>query len=349
MRLLARDPEVPADVLLRVLADVVAGDRHAAGVRVEEAEQQVRDRRLARLRSDRRARPCAPGASVRRRSRTIGCSPRVRAPSRLPARPSPRAAVAGSGSSGSSTAGLRSMSSSTRRPTRASPTARARPRRAGRPRRTTRARAARASRRGRGRAPPLVGRADADREDPGRRQARDEDRERVPEPGGERVPAAEARELAVELADPRERRLLPAVDDELRRAAEELDELGGQLAARGGLASSGCPREDRREPRDGDAGDEQPDSEDHRGDGQERGGDPDAGGADDERDERRPEPAHVEPLQRVDVADHAREQIAAAVALELRRRERLDPLVERARGSGRAPRSARSCEARRSR
>ena len=46
------------------------------------------------------------------------------------------------------------------------------------------------------------------------------------------------------------------------------------------------------------------------------------------RDERRREPAHVETLERVDVPDHAREQVPAAIALELGRRERLDPLVE---------------------
>ena len=54
------------------------------------------------------------------------------------------------------------------------------------------------------------------------------------------------------------------------------------------------------------------------------------------RDERRPEPAQVEALERVDVADHAAEEVAAPVALELGRRERLDPLVEAARGSVRA-------------
>ena len=158
--------------------------------------------------------------------------------------------------------------------------------------------------------------------------ARDEDRERVPEPGDERVPASDASELAVELTDPGERGLLLAVHDELRRTPEELDELGGQRSARDGLASSDCPREDRREPRDGDAGDEQADSEHHGGDGKEDCGDRDAGRADHERDDRRPEPAHVEPLERVDVADHAREEIAPPVALELPGGERLDPLVD---------------------
>ena len=37
---------------------------------------------------------------------------------------------------------------------------------------------------------------------------------------------------------------------------------------------------------------------------------------------------HVQVLQGVDVGDHAREQVAAAVALELRGRQRLDPRVD---------------------
>ena len=45
-------------------------------------------------------------------------------------------------------------------------------------------------------------------------------------------------------------------------------------------------------------------------------------------DERRAEPPEVEPLEGVDVPDHAGEQVAAAVSLELGRGERLDPLVE---------------------
>ena len=41
-----------------------------------------------------------------------------------------------------------------------------------------------------------------------------------------------------------------------------------------------------------------------------------------------PEPSQIEALQRVDVTDHAGEQISASVALELRRREGLDALEE---------------------
>ena len=89
----------------------------------------------------------------------------------------------------------------------------------------------------------------------------------------------------------------------------------------------------RGEQRHPEPGDEQPGSEQAPAAGSIDGGDPDADGADDERDERRAEAAEVEALQRVDVADHPAEQIAAAETLELRRRERLDPRVERARGS----------------
>ena len=47
-----------------------------------------------------------------------------------------------------------------------------------------------------------------------------------------------------------------------------------------------------------------------------------------DRDERRTEPSQVEALERVDVTDHAGEEISASVALELCRRERLDALEE---------------------
>ena len=62
--------------------------------------------------------------------------------------------------------------------------------------------------------------------------------------------------------------------------------------------------------------------------GEHGGGDSDARGTDGDRDERRTEPSQVEALQRVDVTDHAGQQISASVALELRRREGLDALEE---------------------
>src|SRR5207245_414204 len=47
VRLLARDRDRPADILLSVVAEITAGHRHAAALRVEEAEQEVGDGRLA--------------------------------------------------------------------------------------------------------------------------------------------------------------------------------------------------------------------------------------------------------------------------------------------------------------
>ncbi len=124
--------------------------------------------------------------------------------------------------------------------------------------------------------------------------------------------------------------LLAAVDDELGGAAQELDQLGRQLPARRGLATTRGAAEPRSERRDGDAADEEAGREKRSRQGQDdRGGD-DAGGADGERDERRPDPAQVEPLQRIDVADHAADEVAAPEVVELRRCERLDARVETA-------------------
>ena len=47
MRVLAGDGDRAAHVLLAVLAQVAAGERDAALLGVEEAQEQVRDRRLA--------------------------------------------------------------------------------------------------------------------------------------------------------------------------------------------------------------------------------------------------------------------------------------------------------------
>ena len=152
--------------------------------------------------------------------------------------------------------------------------------------------------------------------------------EAVGEPRDERVAAREARELRVGPPDRRELLLLAAVDDELGGAAQELDELGGQLAARRSLAAPGRGAEPGRERRQREPGDEEPGREDRAGNREDdRSGD-DAHGRHDDRDERRPDPAEVEPLQRIDVADHAADEVAPAEVGEPRRRERLDARVE---------------------
>ena len=174
------------------------------------------------------------------------------------------------------------------------------------------------------------------------------EQEPVGQPAGERVAAREPHEGAVGRAQAFERRLVRAARDELRRRVEDLDELGGQRAAGGRPALRGAAGERGAGGRDDRAADEQPGREDEtgRGEGDGRGGRRHR--AREQRHERRPDAAEVEVLERVDVGDHARQEVSAPVALELRRARagRAAP-----RPAARAPaseRSARSWETTRS-
>ncbi len=165
----------------------------------------------------------------------------------------------------------------------------------------------------------------------------------------ERIAATEPHELAIRLAYPCEGVLLATERDELGRAPEQLDELGRELAAGLRLPTAGDPREARGENWDGDARKREPDREHDRRRRKEECGRDDAGDRDDESHEDGPDAAQVEPLERVDVADHAADEVAAAKRLELRGRERLDALVERRADPPESRASARSWDARRSR
>jgi hypothetical protein len=169
---------------------------------------------------------------------------------------------------------------------------------------------------------------DPDREHANHGQVGPEDRHGVPKTGSERFAPAEAGELAVQRLDALERRLLAPVDDELRRAPEQLDQLGGQLRARRCTAARGCPLHGGGQERHDDSDGDEACGEDRRREGQERRRDRHAPSTDDQRDERRPEPAYVETLERIDVANEPAEQLAAPEALELGRSQRLDPLVD---------------------
>ena len=175
---------------------------------------------------------------------------------------------------------------------------------------------------------PVDRRVGHDREDAGHRQPGDQDRQALREAGCKRVAAAEAGELAAPCPDAGEGVLLAPVDDELRRASQQLDELGGELRPGGSLTTAGGAGQDDRQRRNERAHEQQPDGKNRGGGGQERGCHSHAPRPDRERHERRREPTDVQPLERVDVADHPAQELAAPVALELGGSERLDPLVE---------------------
>ncbi len=97
-----------------------------------------------------------------------------------------------------------------------------------------------------------------------RRQPRDENGQRIGDAGDERIAATQANELAVRVADARERVLLPAEGDELRRTAQELDELGRELPARRRLSRSQVPCEASGEERNHEPREREPDGEHDR-------------------------------------------------------------------------------------
>ncbi len=138
--------------------------------------------------------------------------------------------------------------------------------------------------------------------------------------GGERVAAGQLDQRAVGGADPVQRRLLGAERDELGRAAEQFDELGRELSARGRLTAARPGPERSRQRGHRHAGREQTGGEYETGSGQEHGRGEDRDATGQERDEWRLETAKVQVLERVDVRDHPGQQVALAVALELCRR-----------------------------
>ena len=328
MRFLARERERATHVLLPEVAKIDSVDRDATRLRIEEAQEEVRHRRLPRpARADERDTRARIDSEIESRERRL-----VR-----------RSVARGDAFESNGDPPMR----------RRSWVGRIRHRRlalrelehapSGRERRGELARCSREGRDGveRGEREKrerrdehaiergFVVRRDGQCEDADRRQARDQDRQRVGDPGDERIAASEAQELAIRLANARESVVLAPIGDELRSSAQELDEVGGQLPASGGLAGTDAPRESGGEQRDGNAGEREPDGEHDRGRRQDECRRDDARERDDEGDERRPEPAQVEPLKRVDVADHASHEISSTERVELPWRERLDALVHR--------------------
>jgi len=118
-----------------------------------------------------------------------------------------------------------------------------------------------------------------------------------------------------------------AVDGQLARAGQQLDELRRQLSARGRLAAGRAAADRPRRQRYGDARDGEAERKDDRTRRKDRGKHRDRHAAGQNGGERGNESTQVEELQRVDVGDDARQQVPAPVTLELGGREGLDPVV----------------------
>ena len=328
VRLLSRERERAADVLLPEVAQIDAVDGDATRLRIEEAQKKVRDGRLPRSTRADEGDACA------------GIDPQVEPRERrlVGGRVARRDTLESDGHRGlrrrrrdgrirHDRRGVRELEHSTPRRKRGRELARRRGERGDRVERREREQRERRDENTVERG--LVVRRDGQREDADGRQTRNEGRQRVCDPGDEGITAAESHELAVGLADALERVLLPAVRDELGSAAQELDELGGQVPAGSGLPCTDPAREAGGEQGSRDAGERQPGCEHDRGRRQDECRRDDARDTDAEGDERRRKPAQVEPLERVDVGDHAAHEVTPTKCVELRRRERLDALVDR--------------------
>ena len=149
-----------------------------------------------------------------------------------------------------------------------------------------------------------------------------------PRPAASASRRSEPNELAVRSGDTCERLALPAERGELGRAAQELDELRRQLAARRSLPPAGAPAQRERDRRHDEASGKQPGGEHHGGEGERVGHDTDARAAHQQRHEGRPEPAHVQALQRIDVADRPRQQLTVPIPAELGGRQGLEAFVD---------------------
>ena len=176
-------------------------------------------------------------------------------------------------------------------------------------------------------------------------RSQDEDPKRVRKPGRERVSPGQPSQRAVERAKPLQRHVLASVHDELGRAAKDLDELCAELSLR-------CPTSTARPATEqpGNGGNADPSHEQarekHEGGGREdRNGNADRYRARQHGHGRWAEPAKVEALQSVDVADHAAHEISAAIRLEPSRGKGLDPFEEpNANASEHAKREVVRCE-----
>ena len=161
-----------------------------------------------------------------------------------------------------------------------------------------------------------------------RRKAGRQRHQRVGQAGPDGIAPGQRCQLPVELRDRLGAWPGCAEGDDLRCGPQQLDQLGRQLRtsgrqAGGRLAAPACGQRGHRQPGDCQAG-----RQDRARRRQHHGRRDDAQHGHCEAAQRRAQPAHVEPVQPVDVADHAGDQVAAAEAVQLAGGERLDPREE---------------------
>ena len=236
MGVLAREREGAADVLLAELPHVDSVDRHAPLGRVEEAEEEVRDGRLARAaRPDER--DPAPGleteVEVGQRWRVGGRIAGGHGLERDRDRPMrERGGLAGIGDERPPVDELEDAPAGGERRRELARSSRERRHRVERRQGERERRDEHTVQRS-----GVVG-GDRDGEDADDGEPGDEHGKRVREPGDECVAPGESRELAI-AARSRARVSLRGRTRRARRAAQELDDLGGQLAASRSLTPAG--------------------------------------------------------------------------------------------------------------
>ena len=315
MGVLAGDRDRPPDVVLAVVAQVAPGQRHPAELGVEEAQQQVDDGRLAgAARTDERDplsrfEPEADAVDGRTRlARVAGAYVLERNRERPPW-------SAGAGRGGSRDGGFE-LGELEDPPAggAASRTAPGRPGRAASRPRTTPAPAGRAARSGRGRAGRRPDAAAATASTPPTVSPVTSSPSASPAPAASASRRPSATSAASAVADPVASR---------RRSHPKATSSGApRVSSTSSAVSSPRAAAWRRPARAGPRGstsagtatppDEQAGGEDQAGGGQDRGSHADGHGAGQHRDERRLEAAQVEVLQRIDVGDHPRQQVAGA-------------------------------------
>ena len=171
-------------------------------------------------------------------------------------------------------------------------------------------------------------RVDAEGEHADHGEPGDDHAEPFDEAACDRAPSRATGELAVQFLDPCDGIAVRSQDEELGTAAEDVDELGGELGAHRPPAPLGTAARRDRERRDADATDEQARREDRARGRHEQRRDHDRDDADHDRDERRRDAAQEQVLHRVDVAHHAGEEVAAPVPLDAGRDLRLEGAEE---------------------